>query len=290
MHIPKTAGSTLRRNFELNFNDRCLFLYSELIGQAPLDANNSNELRIHRKNNGDKLKQYIAQNATPDIDFLFGHKVNTELHNSVQGDREPRYITFLREPVERIISLYNFTRNSPQIPEDHEAIAQNWTLEEWLERTKRDIKNSQLMKFLPESAFPDTSQTDEQLNFQLSNYHLETAKESLSRFWFVGLTETFNSDALYLYGKLGTKRFYPEKIVNASPNKKAVSPQTRERIAAMNTLDIEFYNFACEYYSDFISKNQSDYQKQKKKALLLQSLYRNSTGIRSLLRRLHKKS
>mgnify|MGYP003573496753 FL=1 len=90
LHIPKTAGTSLRRIVEQQVPaDRLLSLYPPF---APSD--------------GERVRERLMSGTR----YLFGH-LNYGVHKIVAVDA--RYITLLREPVSRVVSYYRHQRTQP---------------------------------------------------------------------------------------------------------------------------------------------------------------------------------
>jgi hypothetical protein len=265
LHIYKTAGQTLGSNFRKNFRTgEWLPMYAGPIG---LDKT------VGTANpgwDGEQVRDYVAKYATSKTKCISGHMAYFGIHNLVDSDREPLYIVFLRDPVERVASLYYYLKNKSTKTTNYwyrEIAEENWSIEEWLENSKALwITNGQLRQLLLDSY--DEVLTEPNLRRE----HLEEGKRRLQQFWFVGLTETFHEDSHYVYGKLGFWRFHSETMVNITPGKKKVSSRTRDLIAERNTLDIELYQFAKELHADLVNKNIFDFQFNKNKAIIMRSV------------------
>ena len=103
MHIPKTAGTSIRSLLESPFaaHERA-YLYNESWGIS-LEA---------FRNLPNKEKEQFR--------LVCGH-FNFGVHEWMP--QEARYITILRDPVERVISLYHFIPNQPFLPGFEELLA-----------------------------------------------------------------------------------------------------------------------------------------------------------------------
>ncbi|MDD5236332.1 MAG: hypothetical protein PHU91_01480 [Candidatus Omnitrophica bacterium] len=84
--------------------------------------------------------------------------------------------------------------------------------------------------------------------------HLKEAKEVLDKFYFVGITEQYNTDAAFLYNKIGIRRFCKNHNVAKryyfSRNKRKMLDLAISKTA----LDREIYDYAIKLNREFKSK------------------------------------
>ena len=147
------------------------------------------------------------------IKVIYGHTVEFGIHKYF--DKTPRYVTFFREPFDRMISLYNFLLtsydyyklgNSPSI-NCQTSLLENGEVpqfERWLKLKKDNIFNMPMHQML-------TS--------------LKYSPENMEKFYFIGITENYNNDALFLYHKLGIKKFCADHNISS----KFFTPTKEER-------------------------------------------------------------
>ena len=268
LHLPKTAGSTLFANFCAGFARDELLLMSPRVTdwQRPTIASAiDNQLK----------------NKSPRTRCVFGHWAYVGIHRRVQPEARPRYITFLREPVERCVSWYGFVQSRPDNP-FHAALAlHNWSLGQWLEHGEiLELHNGQVRRLLFEGT------NDILLEPRLDRDHLEAAKERLREFWFVGLTETFDFDSSCLYGRLNFWRFHPSRVVNATSSKPRASPEERAALAKANELDLELVAFARALRADWLREHAAQVRLTRRKVRLLKQFNRSVSPLKQVKRRL----
>src|SRR4029079_6328399 len=113
----------------------------------------------------------------------------------------------------------------------HEMVEAGWDVEAWLEHSRALWHhNGQVRQLL--IGKDDSVSHLRDLNAE----HLAAAKRHLEAFWFIGTTETFTADALYMYGLFNFRKFHSEEQVNVTPRKDAVSKRLRELIGQQNAL------------------------------------------------------
>jgi hypothetical protein len=268
LHIQKTAGTTLRQNFELNFEDRLLPLYwywparqSVYREEAPFKSADAAGKSL-------ALREYLQQYVNSRQRCLFGHAAcfgMETLFNTISGlELEARFITFLRDPIERCISHYYWAKGLPR--HLHAQIAQEsaWPLEEYIEKASirtQYLCNGQL-RYLLRSTIDGYEPPPE-----LGLDDLQEGKKRLDQMWFVGLSETFHDDSHYLYGALGFNRLHPELFANATKIPKEAAPSARRRLMEMNALDMELWQYARALRENFRRRHARSYMWNRQKAL-----------------------
>jgi hypothetical protein len=221
IHIPKTAGTTFTSIIDAKFSEQDICparVWSELT-QIPRE-----ELAKYKLLRG-HFYYYIYK-------FL---------------PRKPVYITMLRNPIERVVSGYEFMRRCrPSRPEGiptHEK-ALLMTLKEYVcDPTVPGIINAQtrhislnLQRELPDFMHPDWQ---------------ESAQENLERFAFVGLTERFQDSMALLAYTFGWNPLIEYQNLMVAPKKlrqEDLEPDVIEAIAERNQLDIGLYQFVEEMF------------------------------------------
>ena len=244
LHIQKCAGNALLDILQSHYRPRDLLKAHLLHPQAP---------EIQRP-----IREYRA---------IIGH--NT--YEDIQAlGIDPVYITMLRDPIERVASLYYFWRshrweyiraNDLRGP----ALAKELSLSEFLEcdeiEARLSVSNGQAGQLLNGLRGPIEQSDDE---FSL------IAKKRLQTFPFVGITEEFSSSAELLCHTFGWTPPRELRQVNVSSANETHDPryehierepltdELRSRIAEHNRVDIELYDYACEFFQQRIEKMRSE--------------------------------
>ncbi len=197
-----------------------------------------------------EVDQYIdslSRKQKDQVRFLSGHGVYYGIHEHFQ--RKPRYFTFLRDPIDRTFSNYNFMmqdydiveKESGRFPQNKDEL----TFEQWWNNVPRNMQTGVVLNYRVD----DKPGWDPEL--RLSESHLEEAKRILDDFYFVGLTETFEEDSLFLYNEMNVSRFLKKKQ-NVTKKKYAeLNEQFIETIRPGIALDMGLYEHARNLNREF---------------------------------------
>ncbi|MFQ3617175.1 MAG: sulfotransferase family 2 domain-containing protein [Cyanobacteriota bacterium] len=232
IHIPKTAGSTLTAIADAQFDVR-------QIAPGPYQLPALDPAAQGRS--PAELRQLLTRYR-----FIRGHFS----HNLIrQFLTRPVYITVLRHPVDRVISLYEFFRRA----------AQRGTAETpEYEVLMRAAAEHDLLGFVQH---PDPIVQQRTSNFQTrqlaiwdedeaalsAGERLQSACASVDRFAWVGLMEQFHASVQLLNYRFG---WYPAtvyqnlRVVTQRSRREGLSPAVIEAIAQQNTLDQALYDHA----------------------------------------------
>jgi hypothetical protein len=169
--------------------------------------------------------------------FWFG------LHEHVA--RPSVYVTALRDPVERLVSLYYYAKL-------HESM----TLEAFLaEPPFREVDNDQTRRIA--GADPEIGGCTPAM--------LETAKENLRRHFAVaGTIERFDETLVLLQRRLGWRDRVVCQARNVNPERPALATLSRETIAAIrrrNELDLELWRYASALMDEAIAAEGDDFHR-----------------------------
>jgi hypothetical protein len=212
LHIPRTGGRTLSTVLRRNFprDERCVRLN---ILDKPLS----------------EAMEGIPLEKRARLRLLTGH-LPYGVHNYVP--RPCDYVTILRDPVKRLISVYGLIVRRRHHALHERVVGSRVSLEQYVESGM------------------DQGQTHNSQTRQLSGRQfgvvdaaaLDEAKQNVSTFGLVGLTERFEETIALLRRTFGLRApIYLTKNV-ASPIE--VSERTREVLREHNQLDYELYEFA----------------------------------------------
>lgn len=226
LHIPKCAGSTLIRDINKSLKpEEYLGLYFTPDGF---------------KEKGDILRHLasISEEDKNKIKFIYGHNVFYGIHHFFK--KKCRYVTFLRNPISRLVSHYNYCRtdydnnskrgHTPKVVDENQNIIDFDTFVE-----KNEILSNFITKFLVNNF------DGYYLNKPLSIKDLNRAKEILSRFYFVGDTDFFDNQVKFLYYHFkATIGDYRENVSTIYYSIK--SEDKRKELESKNKIDIELFS------------------------------------------------
>lgn len=252
LHIPKAAGSTLHYLLEMQF--------------APQESFATCSTPRYPRSDLDAFEALDAQQLAG-IRLLNGH-MGYGLHRRLP--RPVFYITFLREPVERVLSHYSFERTLPSSP-----------VYPYLQSGEMDLK--EYVRYYTEAGDMDNLQT----RMIAGNWHkrgfgpctqemLEEAQHNLRQHMaVVGLAEQF--DASYLL----IKRFFGWRSVPYRRRNKTrrrlhrdqVSVEELDTIRRHNRFDLALYQTAQEVFESQIRRQGASFQVQLAQLRLRNRLY-----------------
>jgi hypothetical protein len=234
LHIPKTAGTSIRSVFNVLYP--CSYLKKLLrIGSrgAILEIYDTSFDKNGAKS---KLINNIPVFTSSKTKLLIGH-FNYGVHESISKSYE--YVTFLRDPIKRIISFYNYVKENKK--HHLNRVFNDFSLEQLLdEEVTIEFDNLQI-RFLCNNGLniPYGKITIENLN--------EAKRNIENRIAVFGIVERFDESLLLLKEKLKTRTpFYITKNIT---NKKFVALNKLdhafiEKINNLNRFDIELYKHA----------------------------------------------
>ena len=197
IHIPKTAGQTFLQLFKLAYGE---------------------EEILHVNKGWLKRKQQNIENLNPPYyQVLHGHLPYRSFLAHYHHP-EAKFITFMRDPVERVLSNFRYYRKMKAARlKTGKTIRHHYDLETFIELKKRQNVMARFLDGL-----------------------------ELTDLFFLGLQEQFGQDVRLLSNKLSWE--LPEAAFQIKKNPTPPTDETdkaiRQRIAALNQADIQLYNRA----------------------------------------------
>lgn len=222
LHIHRTAGNTLDRILQKKFGNSLLKRQLKKI-----QFNQSGELSLE-----DSLKHKRFS------DKYFTSHVCYGIHELLP--QPSTYISFVRDPVSRIISLYYYSKLTPiafyhglACKKSLEDFALNTTLHELDNGQVRIIAGGSKDYFMNRTPY---GKCDQSL--------LETAKDNIHKhFTLVGVTDLFDESLFLLCNAYSWRMPYYFRLNQSSGDKPIISQEIRDKIAEKNYLDLELYRY-----------------------------------------------
>jgi len=219
LHIPKAAGTTLTSVLMRQYPPESIF---EVYGLVP-------DRRIEELKTCSPERRRVVQCVIGH--FYFGLD---ELF-----DRRCRYITMLRDPVERVISSYYHVLRTPDNWLYRDVAKSGMTLEQYVKSEgpiAHEARNMQT-RMMAGTAW----------DCILDEASLKTAKENLDKCAAVGVVERFDESLVLFKRRLGwTGLRYLKMRAGGRPRNSDISPSVLDAIRTHNELDIQLYQYAVQ--------------------------------------------
>jgi hypothetical protein len=225
LHIPKTAGTTLNRIIEWQYNPLAIFTMDPYrIRATPerlqkLSERRRRSLRMVRGHLYYGIHEFLPQGAT--------------------------YFTMLREPVARFFSSYYFIQRRPLHPMHRKVTTERIGVEDFIRLTPRR-QNLQCSLI---AGIKNGETYDERI--------LDRAKENLLKsFSVVGISERFEESLLLMAKTFDWEiPFYENRKV--SKTRPQIDPRAVEMIRDHNRLDLELYDFGKSLFEEGLQKKEA---------------------------------
>ncbi len=222
LHIPKTGGSTLSKVLEQHCSRA-----------QTLTLDNPQVARFKTLPAAERGRYRLIQGH-----LYFG------LHRFIA--RANTYVTFLRRPVERVLSFYYYARSTP----DHYLYpllaAERLDLKTLLARELTLELCNEQTRLLAGDEWEDPQRV-------VTRAALEQAQANLrSHFRVVGLLEEFDASLLLLHRAFDWHLpFYvKENVTKEKPDNTCLDVETRKLVEDANRLDLELYEYARNLFDE----------------------------------------
>jgi len=225
LHIPKTAGTTLNRIIEWQYNPLAIFTMDPYrIRATPerlqkLSERRRRSLRMVRGHLYYGIHEFLPQGAT--------------------------YFTMLREPVARFFSSYYFIQRRPLHPMHRKVTTERIGVEDFIRLTPRrhNLQSSLI------AGIRNNGKCDDRI--------LDKAKENLAKsFSVVGISERFEESLMLMAKTFDWEiSFYENRKV--SKTRPQIDPRAVEMIRDHNRLDLELYEFGKGLFEEGLQKKEA---------------------------------
>lgn len=232
IHVPKCAGSTFNAVLKRHFGRRMLRYDDRKPGYIFTDAEKAGLLESNRG-----------------IECFSGH--------ALRYPAPPRrktlfnYITFLRHPLERIVSLYAYEKKVQGTDFKFS------TFEDWVSARLKAVQLQRDNAVCNYQAFHIMGTRN------MTAVSFEKAAGILDTFYFVGISERFDTALVLLGRKLGLKLSdlcYIPKNITGSKQQVRVSPEIEKQLRAVNRIDYALYAHASERFEKDLSRYAPDWR------------------------------
>jgi len=252
LHVPKTAGTTLNRIIEWQYN--------------PIDIFTMDPYRIRAT--PERLMQ-LPEARRRRLRMVRGH-FYYGVHQYLP--QESTYITMLREPVARFLSAYYFLQRRPLHPMHRKVKSERIGVEDFIRLTpqRQNLQCSLIAGIKSPGKCEEST--------------LEIAKENLAKsFSIVGLSERFE-ESLMLIAKTFQWEipFYENRKVAKTRPK--VEANAVDMIKEHNRLDLELYEFGKGLFQAKLAEKQKEVNeglaefRALPKPSSVESIYRSTVG------------
>ncbi|MFV8818435.1 sulfotransferase family 2 domain-containing protein [Haliea sp. E17] len=249
LHIPKAAGTTLTNCIYNEYRDQEQW---KAEGNWLIDGIYYYPARLLKPKNPEIAPEIRTALNRPDVKVVVGH-FTFGIHQEVL--KPCSYMTFIRDPVERVISLYSHIKRYRDTELHKEVVEKSLSIEQFTRDLEcRETNNDQVRRIA--GVNPPFG--------QCTKYDLELAMENLEKhFSVVGITERFDETLLLAKRKFRwvAPIYYLPSLVNSNRKRRTeLSESTISAISELNSLDYELHKFAENLLNASIKNEGSDFQ------------------------------
>lgn len=254
LHIPKTAGTTFKQIIKRNYAQ------NEIFG-----------LNGDEKYQTDQKLNNLLPDKKDKIKFIGGH-INFGMHESFNDKHNFKYITFLRDPIQREISYYKYVLRTTRHVHHQEVIANKMTLQDYItSHLYKDLDNAQTKQI----AGLHVGLQSKPLH--ITDDILQKAKNNINDYFiFAGIIESFEEGLILLHKTLNWKfpLYYTSFNINPTKEEKIkTSDKTIQLIIDQNQLDIQLYEYVKNSFMKEIELNKGYINRHKYLLHMFNSLY-----------------
>ena len=231
LHLPKTGGTSFKASLMTHFGDRYRDDYNDLA---------MSQSRLDRFRAALVAGEAIAVQGLDNIECVHGHFMPVK-YQRLDAKRHLTFVTWMREPVARMLSHYDYWRENydetTASPHHRQFIEEGWTLEQFcLSEQFRNIYTQYLWGF------------------------------PLERFAFVGITEYYREDMLEFSERFLSTSLPPRylNVTKYGVSRRIVDDVFLEKVRDFHAADIQLYQRALRWRQARFRSNQE----QKQRALV----------------------
>lgn len=257
LHIPKTAGITLHRIISRQFPKNATY------NTADYKRRSGETRRINA------LKQ-LPEADRARIRYLRLHPGPFGVHDYFP--QPCKYVTILRDPVDRVISAYFFILRNPVLRNEvfgDKVTPDSTSLEDFV----RTWRNNWNLQTLMVSGIAAESVTDP---VNLRSDVMAIAKRNIQdHFALVGLSERFDESLALLRRIFGWRNtlYSKQNVTKKRPRKEDIPKKTLRLIEGYNELDIDLYDYARGEFERLIHEQDPSFNKGMQSFRALNKVY-----------------
>ncbi|MEN8154841.1 MAG: sulfotransferase family 2 domain-containing protein [Acidobacteriota bacterium] len=247
-HIPKTGGMTLYDIIEREYSE------DERFKIAPNDIEGS-------------ARRFVQSSNNNDIRIVYGH-MNFGLHRGFQDS--VKYFTILRDPVKRIISVYNYAKEEKYHHLNKYIKENKISLSDFIESTKRVQFNNAMVRSI--------SGIGGKYKFNEGGSELrDIAVNNIENFFIItGFIDYYDEVLVLLKNHFNwSVPFYIKK--NVTKNKPDIEnrDEVNEIIGSYNKLDVELYDLCRVRFLEKIEMLGQNFQDEVRAFKTLNNIYQD---------------
>jgi hypothetical protein len=253
LHIHKTAGTTLNRIIEREYNPFLVYTIEGGVIEWSID---------HLKRLSERRRRALR--------VVKGH-MSFGLHEFLP--QPSTYITFLRDPIERCISSYSYSKGNPinpfyrRINDEKLDLAQFLRIAPWNNNLQcKVIAGVDRTDYRPFALFREMTQTgakapDPSLDRWSNAETLRRAQDNLRQYFgFVGLTDRFPESLVVLKHLFGWKlsSYSSYRKSRNRPKRETFDPALLAVVEERNQFDRALHEFGKKMFDDLVAQLDID--------------------------------
>jgi Galactose-3-O-sulfotransferase len=271
LHIPKTGGTTLSNSIYNQYSNHTSNEYF-----PELDAWISGGVFYYPASISTSSIRRVAAKAAPllnrdDVQAVVGHFL-FGVHEPVS--RPCTYVTLLRDPVERVVSLYYHARHVSTDATLHE-LAVSRSLEGFVQGTGlKEIDNDQTRRL---------SGIDADVGCCSPSMLRQAQSNLATNFAIAGVTERFDESVILMKQTFGWRDplYLPTLVNERRPPKNEISAAALDAIRTRNELDLQLYAHVVSRLETALERGGERFRRELELFRKRNAGYQQSTRVRA---------
>lgn len=254
-HLRKCGGVTFHTHIDKNFKpEEIISLYE---GYRTYDVTKRSWEYTENREDGERYIESLSEEQKSKVKVIYGRDYHYGIHRHFK--QTARYIAFVREPVSRCISHYNFHRKVAETESSEAELFLSETRKKIQRQTYDEMfQNGEPVTF--DHWITNRAQADQMVSSLLEHKFIESPEgeisaqdiqRALDKFYFIGLTETYSADANFLYYLLGIPRMFTTENISTKYVSADELKWSESKILSKNKLDRMLYEMVREKNQTF---------------------------------------